>query len=736
MRSTYLFNHHWLYRPQQADSSIPDDMFEPIVIPHTNKVLPYHNFDDLEYQFISTYRKLFTLPEAPAGRRVYLDFAGAMLAATVTINDHTFEEQKGGYTPFSFDITDYINADGDNTVTVHLDSTERTDIPPFGFVVDYLTFGGIYRDVHLRYVEPVHIENYFIRPQNVLTNSPTVEVDVHLHNQSDASGQYTLALKIADSIGEGIQSTTAQVEVAPGQQVTPVKFDALSDISLWSINNPTLYHLEITLIDSTDTVIDAQTTRFGFREAVFKDDGFYLNGEPLQLFGLNRHQTYPYIGAAASARLQRKDADILKYELSCNIVRTSHYPQSVDFLDRCDEIGLLVFEEIPGWQHIGDEAWQEISLRDVRAMIERDWNHPSIILWGVRINESFDNTEFYQATNALAHELDPTRQTTGVRFWQYSEFLEDVYGYNDFSNGIEEPVQTPHLVTEFNGHMFPTKSWDNEERRVEHALRHARIHAQQMSMGGVSGAIGWCAFDYNTHKQFGSGDRICYHGVMDMFRLPKWAAYFYQSQVMPQQQVILQVATMWTMGDRSEGGNNPVMVFSNCDEIEAFLGERSLGRFQPQREDYPNLTYPPFKIELETTWGTAFEALRVVGYVEGTQVAEQQLPTDKQVHALLLELDDTELYADGMDMTRLTFKVVDAFGNMLPYAVPVVTFSIEGPADLIGDNPFPLIGGQAALYIRTHQTAGTVTIKAEAARIDPAQVTLMTVEPPNATSHR
>src|SRR5690606_15369707 len=166
---------------------------------------------------------------------------------------------------------------------------------------------------------------------------------------------------------------------------------------------------------------DRVDTRFGFREARFEADGFFLNGERLPLIGLNRHQTYPYIGAAAPARLQRRDAEIVKWELGCNLVRTSHYPQSRYFLDRCDEIGLLVFEEIPGWQHIGDEAWKQLSLDYLRAMIERDRNRPAIVLWGVRVNESGDDTAFYRATNDLAHELDPTRQTGGVRYIWESE---------------------------------------------------------------------------------------------------------------------------------------------------------------------------------------------------------------------------------------------------------------------------------------------------------------------------
>ncbi|MBZ0297218.1 MAG: glycoside hydrolase family 2 protein, partial [Anaerolineae bacterium] len=207
-----------------------------------------------------------------------------------------------------------------------------------------------------------------------------------------------------------MKQAVTEVE-APAQSTTKitVALDDLGQVELWSLNNPARYGLwtELQLADgNTD---DNGAFPFGFREAEFRDDGFYLNGEKINLIGLNRHQTYPYIGAAAPKRLQEKDADIIKHELGCNIVRTSHYPQSPHFLRRCDEIGLLVFEEIPGWQFIGDEDWQGISLRDVEAMIKRDRNHPSIVLWGVRINESQDNTAFYTRTNELAHQLDPTR---------------------------------------------------------------------------------------------------------------------------------------------------------------------------------------------------------------------------------------------------------------------------------------------------------------------------------------
>lgn len=725
MRSIFPFNDGWLFASADLATNAPDSQFEPVTLPHTNKILPYHNFDNAAYQFISTYRKRFTLPEPRNGRRIFIDFEGAMIASEVSLNGAKLGDYEGGFTPFSFDITDFVKDSGENILTVRLDSSERPDIPPFGFVVDYLTFGGIYREVNLRYVEPIFIKDVFARPQNILSGMPSVEVDVVVSNSTGMrqTVHVDVGLKAANAT-----SATKQIEVDAKSDTLVTLLVPAQAFELWTLDNPILYAFAAGLVDGKGGSLDGIDFRIGFRVAEFrKNDGFYLNGKLLKLMGLNRHQTYPYIGAAAPARLQRKDAEIIKHELGCNIVRTSHYPQSPHFLNRCDEIGLLVFEEIPGWQHIGDSDWQGISLRDVEAMILRDRNHPSIIIWGVRINESQDNEALYRATNELAHKLDPTRPTGGVRYFQNSQFLEDVFTYNDFSNTIVEPVNTPHLVTEFNGHMFPTKSFDQEERMIEHALRHARVQNQQMGMPNVAGAIGWCAFDYNTHKEFGSGDMICYHGVMDIFRLPKYAAYFYESQISPEVRPVLRAATIWSMGDRSGGGNDPLTIFSNCDEIDVYIGDSHFGRFQPDRAAFPNLLHPPFTVpgmQLWLTWGGKLPFLHVVGYYKGQKVAEQNIDCSPLPQKLVLAADDTVLNADGADMTRLVFKIVDQYGNRLPYAINVINFTIDGPAELVGDNPFPLVGGQAALYVRAKHEAGKVVIRAKAKGLPDAEVTI------------
>ena len=728
MRSVINFNQGWLYAPRELTLTAPDSDFAAVTIPHSTALLPHHNFDVSDYAFISTYRKRFTLPEPAGRRRVFLDFDGVMTACEVYLNGQRLGEQDGGYVPFSLDMTEQLRA-GENVLQIRVDSTERDDIPPFGYVIDFLTFGGIYRDVTLRYVEPVYIKDAFVRTMNVLTGEPRAELDLWIHNQLSHEVEVAVNWICDYEVREDALMSIALADPIEERVSIPafetIKYTYALDVTSakrWSPDDPQRVTCEIMLSAFLDKDIaeDGMAVTFGLREAEFRPDGFYLNGEKIKLRGLNRHQMYPYIGIAAPERLQRKDADILKYELGCNIVRTSHYPQSPHFLDRCDEIGLLVFEEIPGWQFIGDSDWMALVLRDVQAMIERDRNHPSIILWGVRVNESWDDDALYKATNDLAHKLDPTRQTGGVRYFQESTFLEDVFTFNDFSNTIVAPQHRPHMVTEFGGHMFPTKSFDNEERQVEHALRHTRIQNAAAGRDDVTGAIGWCAFDYNTHVEFGAGDRVCYHGVMDMFRLPKLAAYVYESQIDPEQGIVLRPGTFYAFGDRNNYGAEcdfDFYVFSNCDEIEVVSGDESMGRIQPDRENFGHLPHPPFKVGDGHLWHN--QRLRVAdgkitGYYKGQPVAEVDLAADKLPRALKLALDDDKLDADGIDMTRLSFQLVDKFGMRLPHAHAVITFDVEGEADLIGVNPFPLVGGQAALYLKTRHSAGVVTIRATA----------------------
>jgi len=712
-RHIFPLNHNWLFSdkvvPNGSSPAFNDRGFTRVTIPHTNKMLPWHGFDDKDYEFVSLYRRHFSVTPGLNDHRVFIDFGGVMTAAKVSINGHNLGEYRGGYTPFSFELTAHLNWHGENVLAVEVDSTERKDIPPFGGDIDYLTFGGIYRDVALRFVPQSFIENVFAKPVNVMSADRSLEVSCFL----DLKSQLATPLRLVAELYDGtrlIDSLEGSVK-HPQDSLVNIVLHNLTSISLWDLDRPKLYDVKVKLFDGT-RLTDEYTTRVGFREAKFTPDGFMLNGQHLKLRGLNRHQTFPFVGQAMPARVQQRDAWILKKELKCNIVRTSHYPQSPHFLDACDEYGLMVLEEIPGWQHVGDEQWKDLSVSYVEKMIRRDWNHPSIIIWGVRVNESGDYHDFYTRTNTLARSLDNSRPTGGIRYKYDSELLEDVFTMNDFQIPLRKPNHPLYLNTEFIGHMYPTKRNDNVERVTEHAMRHARVHNQLASEKGYAGGLGWCAFDYNTHANFCSTDRICYHGVADIFRIPKPAGGFYKSQCDPKEEIVLEPAFDWARGDRNETFT-VAMVSSNCDNLKMYIADREIADLKPDRENFPHLKYPPFVKNIrDEIYKGAWGDMKIEGYIDGKKVITKMMSGRGADRQLLVEPDDHELVGDGIDTTRIVLKVTDEYGSIRPLANAAIALSLAGPGEIIGENPFSLFGGVGAVWLKTKQSAGTISLTA------------------------
>jgi len=732
-RMVLAMNRGWRYSPKVVEGGhepgFDDSAFDRVVVPHTNIMLPFHGFDNKDYEFVSLYRRKFRLPAEARGKHVFVDFEGAMTASTVWINGKRLGEYKGGYTPFFFDLTPHVNFDGDNVLAVELDSTERADIPPFGYQIDYLTFGGIYREVALRIVPSSFIENIFAQPKDVLGGSPTLDVQCFVQHLEASHDPLTLEATLLD--GEKVIGKATQKVPASGVTAEPVghvvSFGKLQGIQLWDLATPKLYTVKVRLLRG-DHVVDEDERRTGFRHAEFTDHGFELNGRIVKLRGLDRHQTFPFVGQAMPARVQRRDAYILRKVMHCNLMRTSHYPQSRHFLDACDEYGLLVLEEIPGWQHIGDLAWQDISVDNVSRMVRRDWNHPSIVLWGVRINESRDNHDFYTRTNAMARKLDPTRQTSGIRYFQESEFLEDVFTMNDFGWPLKPPNHPRYLNTEFVGHTYPVKTIDDDERHREHTIRHARVHNQLASDAQYAGGIGWCAFDYNTHHDFGAGDRICYHGVTDIFREPKPAAGFYKSQCDPEEEIVLEPAFHWASSDEAIRFTT-AMICSNCDHLKLYVKNdnewKLFDEADPDRKQFDHLRYAPFSVDL-TKHDLKFGDLRIDGYINGKQVISRSYSGLGVDQKFSIRADDHELDADGADATRVVLRVTDEFDAIRPYANDPIVLTLEGPADLIGDNPFGLVGGTGAVWIRAKEEAGTVRLTAKHPRLGSQTVEVVT----------
>ena len=772
----YPLNDGWYFTEQFTRQLTtlekPEPELVPVRLPHTVKLLPFNDFSEQAYQMVSGYLRFLVPPESWRGQRVRVVFEGAAHQARVYLNGQLLAQHACGYTAFTVDLTDHLHWQGANNLTVELDSRENLDVPPFGNVIDYLTYGGLYREVFLEVGGPALIEDLCVR----------ADIDGSVRCLPDCRNAEGLTLRFAVCNESGEELVCRET----GAEESEILLQ-LEHPELWDCEHPALYRLKAALKQGEKTV-DERTVRFGFRRVEFRPDGFYLNEKRVQLRGLDRHQSWPYMGYAAPARAQRLDADILKYELGCNAVRTSHYPQSHHFINRCDEIGLLVFTEIPGWQHIGGESWKAQALENTREMVLQWRNHPSIFLWGVRINESADDDELYRKTNEIAHQLDPTRPTGGVRNFPHSHLLEDVYTYNDFSHHGPNRGCAPrkiitreggkgYLISEYNGHMFPTKAYDCEEKRLEHALRHARVVSDAASQPGIGGSFGWCMFDYNTHRDFGSGDRICYHGVMDMFRNPKLAAAVYASQ--QEMTPVLEISSSMDIGEHPAGALGTVAVFTNADQIRLYRNDLLVGSFSPSA-DYAGLAHPPVLIEdtvsgllerqegmsprtasmvrevlLATAmYGSALplsvllKAAYLMGikgftreqgvdlynrYVAswGGQVARWRFEAVKngQVVAstvrcpgdtLALEVcADTDTLTDGpsWDMATVRIRAVDEYGAVRTWCSRSLSLRAEGAVDLIGPASVPLSGGMAGCYLRTRGEAGSgrLTIEMEGA---------------------
>ena len=585
------------------DKDKPD--YEIVKIPHTVKVTPYNAFDESIYQTEALYEKEIEFKEELKGKRVILHLEGAAHKADIFVNEKFVLTHKCGYTHAEADITEVILKEaGRIKIKIYLDTRESLNQPPFGNVIDYMTYGGIYRDVYLDIRNDVYIKStYFYFSKE---GEQEGKVDCKLVLGGNTEKEVNIKLEVKDPTGKVISGAETLEGVFEDEEgIFKKALIKVKDISLWEPDNPVLYSIEAELIEKSGAR-DEISVKTGFRVVEWKGEGFFLNGRKVKLRGVNRHQSYPYFGYAMPDQVQIEDVDIIKKELGMNAVRTSHYPQSEAFMEKADEAGLLVFTEMPGWQHIGDENWKEEAKKNVKDMLIYYRNHPSIILWGVRINESMDDDEFYGETNRLAKAMAPGIFTGGVRFLQKSSLLEDVYTYNDFlyngkTKGASEKKEvTPdilkaYLVSEYNGHMFPTKPWDDEIHKTEHALRHVVVLNEIYKNEDISGGFAWCMFDYNTHKDFGSGDRICYHGLMDMFRNEKPAAYFYKSQA--DLEPVLFVSSDMNIGEYPGGDLRKVYVFTNLDSVKLYKNGEFIKEFFPDRKNFGTLPHPPVVVD-------------------------------------------------------------------------------------------------------------------------------------------
>ena len=768
----YDWNDGWLFAPTFDTALVrpecPELSLTPVRLPHTVKPLPYNYCNENDYQRLCGYRREFFAPKEWLGRTVLLTFGAVAHDATVCCNGRRVFHHGCGYTAFTVDLTGALRLGQKNVVAVRCDCREDLNIPPFGGQLDALTYGGIYRAVSLDIKEPAYLRDVFIEAK--------AEGDFRIYTA-------TVGETVGCTLQAEIRSPAGSRAVYSGELSLPTT-GTLNNVHPWSLEHPTLYTLTVRLIRPgtgglPDRVLDEKTVRFGFRTVQFVAGGLYLNGQRVELRGLDRHQSYPYQGYAMPDSIQRRDAQLLKKELGCNAVRTCYAPPSPAFLDACDELGLLVFPEMPGWQHIGDEVWQAQALQNCREMVCQYRNHPSIFLWGARISGSPDNEAFYKRTNEAIHRLDPTRPTAGARNHRKSQLLEDVYAYNDYSYrgrgaacearaAVTSDPRKGYLISEFGGQQLPTKPFDDETHRLVQALRYAAGINDSIAQQGVAGSFGWCMADYNTHREFGSGDRICYHGVMDMFRNPKLAAAVYSSQ--QEDTPVLELSSSMDIGEHPGGNRSGNWMITNADAVRMFKNGKLIKEYHREDSPYRALAHGPIPVNdfignaivenepmkpkqarlmgqlLNMTayyglnnlpakfyllalrlmvcyhmkpkdavalytryvgdWGTTSTVYKFEAVRDGKVVKTVIKEPMQQAHLEVKVSAHNLTEGRTYDMAAVRIRALDENGNVLGFFNEPVQFEVKGVLELIGPKTICLQGGMGGTYVKTTGQAG------------------------------
>jgi beta-galactosidase len=504
--------------------------------------------------------------------------------------------------PWTTDLTPVV-LKGVNEVTVHVDGRDwDSGAPPnrprleSAEGIDYWQPAGLTRMAQLHVVPDVHVSDVYAQPQHVLdAKKRSLKVTAWIGISTSA-----VFSPVSFALIDCATDTVLAVQWGTAARNVGTTFTDLGAIRLWSTMQPNLYRVNVTVYASdggSNNTLHTRSIRFGFRDVRFAHDGFFLNGERVQLIGLSRAQFFPFAGAAQPARVQRDDVVLLKRY--CNFVRQSHYPQDPAFLDAADELGLLVWTEIPGWcgnQEIpqANVTYRSLVLRDTAAMIKRDRNHPSVVVWGVRQNECPDDV-LWKATEAVAKSLD-SRATSGAICCQYgTSIYQDVFAYNDYHShkvdGLRLPFLAPPLVNAsyhaymvseavgaLSGPFARYRRSDAVAVQQDQAIAHAMVHNLAHTSRAYCGLVAWCAMDYPS----GCGaltrpDATKTIGVIDLFRIPKLGAAFYRSAVSSNDTVVIEPSFYFRFdGQFDVRSLDAALIWTNAKQLEVVADSVSI----------------------------------------------------------------------------------------------------------------------------------------------------------------
>ena len=730
-------------------NSINNQIWEPATLPHSAYLEPYTIIKP--WQGICYYRKSFTLDKATKGKKIFLEFEGAMQLADVWINGKHLSQHAGGFTPFIIDLSNNVIYDKPNQILVRLDNRDKPCIPPGKPLasLDFCYHSGIYRDVNLIVKNRTYITNpvvamikagggVFVTYPEVSNEKASLEVKVHIKNEDNKGVQCQLNHQLIDSKGLIMVTRASDVVLINNEADEHITTRlSLDHPELWSPDYPNLYTLKTQLLVD-GKLSDEVTTRIGIRHLeINRENGLVLNVKPIRVVGTNRHMEYPYVGNAISDNAQYRDMYKIKMA-GFNAVRLAHYPQDPSVLDACDELGLLVIAPIPGWQFFNkDTVFIERTYRDVRDLIRRDRNHPSIIIWETTLNESSPPDWWKDMARKIAHEEYPGSQcfTAG-----------DMYGYhgwdvlyNDWNEDITRPNDSkkPGFIREygdyeFGGHYSTTRvsRKDGEKGLLQNAWNFQWSHNKyRQQYPWTIGDANWSMYDYNR----GCCDNICYSGISELNRLPKFAYYFYKSQLdigspMPNGQMapMLYIANWWIQRETGK-----VIIYGNVDEVELQVNGKNIARHKP--DSGPNTPYESVKGD-RNNGGNPFDGgnstllkhppftfnniewskgeLKAIGYFKGENIITQTVHTPQEPHKIRLTLDESGKKLSENDIAFLYAEVLDKNETLCADFETDIKLEVNGDIEILSPETMKTEAGIAAFLIKTGIKMGSVIFKA------------------------
>ena len=686
-----------------------------------------------QWQGICYYKKKLKVTPRETSGRLWVEFEGAMHLADVWVNGKHLMQHAGGYTPFVVDVTGILKPDIENEILVRLDNQNNPLIPPGKPLenLDFCYYGGIYRDVNLITKPNVHITHpilsgqcasggVFVTYPKVNESLAEVRVQTEVENQSGEAQKMSLRHSLFEwskKFGKGkkVEVDKQEVELRSGERQELVQVMMVENPRLWYPETPNLYVLVTELLEN-GKVIDCEESRIGIRHLeMTREKGFVINGKPLRLVGSNRHMEYPYVGNAISDNAQYRDIYQIRSN-GFNIVRLGHYPQDPSVLDACDELGLLVIEPIPGWQFLNkNPLFTELTYRDVRDLVRRDRNHPSVVMWETTLNESWPPKEWKDNAVKVAHEEYPGDQCfTSGDAYGYDGF--DV-SYNDWQEGFNRPNQTknPGFIREyydyeFGGHYSTTriKRGDGEKAQIQNLWNAQWSHNRYRAYyPWTIGDAVWSMYDYNR----GCCDNICYSGVADIFRLPKFSLSFYRCQLPKGTRIPegIMPYELFIPSYRSEISSDTVLVYGNVEEVELQLNGHSIEKkradkgpdtdyvSQPDGGNCAQLTCPPFTF---TQVPKEKGELKAIGYANGVRVAEYIVRSPGPPSKLDISYFESGCAATKDDLLIVYVSLKDNQNTLCPLNNISINLSLRG-GKIIGPTHYQTECGIASFLVRT-----------------------------------